>query len=259
MITLRIQEIADAKSKPLTLEELSQVSGVSLKVIQDYATKPIKTLTEEVADNLRKLADKLEVDVLELVMPVRQDVDVLEVKPVDKQEAVKLEIRKIAKDTKDWNLQELSKQCEVDLIIVEFYSKQPIYKQKLDETSAKETLSKICKALDCQIEDLLVEVKAEELPETKLRIEELAAERGLSLNDLSLLTRLSYEFIDLVATQPINVDLLSDLFTENEIVESADNKIPTDDNKIPPNVYVLRPRFCRHLGFWFPGICRRRF
>ncbi|MBD1882155.1 helix-turn-helix domain-containing protein [Coleofasciculus sp. FACHB-T130] len=251
MITLRIQEIADTKQ--ITLEKLSQDSGVTLEVLQDYATTPIKTLTKEVAANLREIADKLEVDVLELVMPIPQDVDIVEVKPVDKQEAVKLEIRKIAKDRKGWNLQELSEKCKIDPIIVEFYSKQPIYKQKLAEPTSQNTLNEICQVLDCEIKDLQVEVKAEELPETKLRIEELVEAVGLSLNDLSLLTSLPYEFIDLVATQPIDVNTLSGIFTENEIAEPTDNKILSDTDS---DIYVLRPRFCKHLGVLFPRICR---
>ncbi|MBD1906763.1 hypothetical protein H6F53_14895 [Trichocoleus sp. FACHB-832] len=187
MIILCIQEIAAAKG--LTLEELSQVSGVSLEVIQAYATTPIETLTEEVAANLRKLASKLDVVVLELVQPV------------GKREAFRLKILEMAQG-KGLTLEELSHRSGVHPAVLVFYSTQSICKQKLDEPQHKKNLLDLCKALICSIEDLQIPA---DLSTTILRLNEKTKEKGLTLKELSVLTSLPYELIDLFATQPINM------------------------------------------------------
>ncbi|MBD2061496.1 hypothetical protein NDI37_20870 [Funiculus sociatus GB2-A5] len=196
MIILRIQEIADAKG--LTLEELSQVSGVALEVLQAYATTPIETLTEEVASNLRKLAAKLDVVVLELVQPVV------------KREAFKLKILEMAQQ-KGLTLEKLSDLSGVHLSLLALYSTQPISKQILETDPHSQNLSKICEELRCEIDELKA---VAELPKTRLHIEEFALEKGLTLEELCLITNLPKEFINFIATQPI---ILSSLVTEGDM------------------------------------------
>lgn len=211
MINLRIQEIAEAKG--LSLEELSKLSGISTEDIRAYSS--LETLTEEKAANLRKIAAKLNVPVLELV------------KPVVKPEAFKLKILEMAKN-RGLTLQELSKLSGVEFDAIAFYSTQAIYKQKISETPCQESLRIISKALDCSIEDLQVEA---DLPVNKLRFEAFTDEKNLSLEDISLLTDASQEFINLLATQPVDVDIVKELFKD----------IPDDANEICK-------AFCKIIG-----------
>lgn len=211
MINLRIQEIAEAKG--LSLEELSKLSGISPEDIRAYSS--LETLTEEKAANLRKIAAKLNVPVLELV------------KPVAKKVAFKLNILEIAKN-RGLTLQELSKISGVEFDAIAFYSTQAIYKQKISETPCQESLRIISKALDCSIEDLQVEA---DLPVNKLRFEAFTDEKDLSLEDISLLTNASQEFINLLATQPVDVDIVKKLFKD----------IPDDANEICK-------AFCKIIG-----------
>jgi len=190
-VRLRIQELAEAKE--LTLEEISNRSSVSVEAIQAYATATVE-LTEKIAIDLRNIAkpEVLDVAVVELI------------ESVVKREAVKFKIRDIARQ-KGLTLGQLSEATAINLLLIEFYSEQPIFKEQLIEPKLQNNLNEICKTLDCKIEDLIVKVEAEELPETKLRIEELLEEKGITLEDLSLLTELPNELIDLMATQPIDV------------------------------------------------------
>ncbi len=200
MITLRIQEIADEKG--LTLKELSQVSGVSLEAIQVYATKPVE-LTEEIATDLKKIATKLDVTVVELV------------KPVAKRQAFQLKIIEMAKQ-KGLTLKELSDLSGVHPALLAFYSTQSIYKNKLTESQVQKHLSQISGILECRIEDLKLVI---ELPTTMFRIEELLKDRNLTLYDLKMLTDVPDELIDLVATQPLDINSLSNAFLNSETQE----------------------------------------
>jgi hypothetical protein len=183
MITLCIEEVATAQG--LTLEQLSQLSGVSLQDIQSYLS--IETLTDETAANLRKIAAQLNVPVLKLV------------KPAAKREAVKLNILEIAQ-RKDLTLEELSNLSGVHPAILMFYSTQPLCKEKLSEIeSHNQYLTKISEGLNCTIEDLQTPA---ELPMTKLRFEELLQEQGLTVDELSMLTEIPEQFFDLISTQP---------------------------------------------------------
>lgn len=183
-VILRIQELTKLKS--ITLEELSQASNVSIEVVQAYATEPVNI--GEAANDLRKIANQLNVSVIDLV------------KPVVKREAFKLRILEVAKQ-KGISLNELSERSNVNPETLAFYSTQPICKQKFFESIHQINISKINKVLECCIEDLKV---ATDLPKIRLRVEELAAERGLSLENLKQLSGLSSEFIDLIATQPVD-------------------------------------------------------
>lgn len=219
MITLRIKEIIEARG--LSPETLSNGSGVPLKDIQAYITSPtIESITDIIAEHLRKIAKQLEVPVVELV------------KPVTPQEVFRLKILEIAQQ-KNITFEELSKRCEesgVHISILAFYSTQPISNQKLNELESKNKyLSKISQILECSIEDLKIAVEA---PIIKLGIAEWAAKKGLTLENLSLLTGLPLDFIDLISTQ--NLDN-ADLFV-------------TDNKEAMPNLFKLTMALTNHIS-----------
>lgn len=185
-VTLRIQELAEANE--LTFEELSKLSGVSVQDIQAYATAPVK-ITEEAATKLRNIASQLNVPVVELV------------KPIAKREAFRFKILEMAQQ-KGLTLEELSKRSGVNPALIAFYSTQPICKQKIAETQCMTSLYKISDTLGCRVEDLQL---AADIPVTQLRFEAFTDEKNLNLEDISLLTGYSQEFIDLIATQPLDI------------------------------------------------------
>ncbi|MBD2518485.1 hypothetical protein H6G93_26655 [Nostoc sp. FACHB-973] len=212
MINLRIQQFAEANG--LSLEELSKLSGVPLSDIQFYAT--IETLTDEIAANLRKIASSLNVSVVELV------------KPVVKQGVFRFKIFEMVQK-KGLKIDELSKISGVHPAIVAFYSTQPIDEDKLNELEFKNKyLTKISEVIGCSAEELKVET---DLPITKIDLKEWAEKRDLNLEDISVLTGIPIDFIDLISTQyidtPIDISLkdhISDgflgLMAENSVIAS---------------------------------------
>ena len=184
MVTLRIQELAEAKG--ITLEQLSQDCWLSVEKIQKYASESIE-IQEETAAELQTIATQLNVAVLELVKPVA--------KPV----AFKLKIQEMAQE-KGITLEELSEKAEVHPAILLFYSTQTIAKTQLEEPPFESYLSQISQTLECCNEDLKIPA---DLPLTSLRLTELAEERGLTLQELGQLTDIPYDVIHLMDQQPL--------------------------------------------------------
>jgi hypothetical protein len=188
MINLRIQEIAEAQG--LSLDQLSQRSNVSLQDIQSYEN--IQTLTDDIAKKLREIASNLNVSVVELV------------KPVVKKRGLRFKIFELIQK-KNLTIEKLSELSEVHPAIIAFYSTQPIDEHKFNELESKnEYLTKLSKAIGCSNEELKVEA---DLPITKLDLKEWAEKRGLNLKDISVLTNLPIDFIDLIATQYLDKPL----------------------------------------------------
>lgn len=186
---LRIQEFADAKG--LTLEELAQASNVSEEILKKYSTSSIE-ITEDSASNLRKIATKLDIAVAKLI------------KPVAKIGGFRLRIFEITKQ-RNLTLNQLSEISGVHPTLLAFYSTQAISKQKILEDETQENLSRISRALGVDIEELKV---ASELSETMLRVDDYVKEKGLTLEDLSILNNVPIEFMRLISTQPIDLDRL---------------------------------------------------
>ena len=205
MVNFRIQELAEAKG--LTLEELSQISGVAVGRIQTYTNTsfiPVE-ITEESATELRKIAVKLNVPIMDLI------------KPVPKSAAFKLNILEIAQQ-KGISFKELSERSGIHPTLLSFYITQPISKDKLTEPPFQTHINKISDILGCSPEDLKI---ASELPITRIRLEEFAKERGITLEDLKLLSGLPTEFIDLIATQPIDIQVWMQKKIDSEIIKSS--------------------------------------
>ena len=65
-------------------------------------------------------------------------------------------------------------------------------------------IKRISEVLECTIEELQ---EPATLPITKLDIESLSSQRGLTLEDLALLSDFPSEFINLIATHPVDKSL----------------------------------------------------
>lgn len=198
MVILRIQELAEAKG--ITLEELREISGISVENFQKYAGESIDVQEDSAAD-LRTIAKKLNVPVVELF------------KPVAKRGAFKLKIQEVAQ-SKGITLEELSERANVHPALLAFYSTQPICKNKLSEPNCEKHLNQISQALGWSPADLKI---IADLPTTRLRIQELVKERDLTLDELKVMSSFPPEFIDLLETQPVDVPAL--LENQNETIK----------------------------------------
>jgi hypothetical protein len=195
MVKLRIQEIAE--SKGISLEELDQLTGFSTQNLTESLRREnvnessnIENITLENAKQLRKKAATLGVSVLDLISPTAKKV------------AFNLKIIETAKN-QNLNLEDLSKLSGVDPAIVAFYSTQAISREKLAEPRFQEYLNRISETLNSSIQDLQV---LADLPKTKLLIEDIAQEKGITLQEMAVLMDVPSDFLDLVATQPIDTD-----------------------------------------------------
>jgi transcriptional regulator with XRE-family HTH domain len=202
MVNLRIRDLAAAKG--LTVSELSEVSGISSETMMKYATESVE-ITEETAANLRKMAEKLDVPVIELI------------KPINKPPAFKLRIIEKAQE-KGISLEQLSEKSGVHPAVLAFYATQPISEEKLADSNSQTSLGKINQILQCATEELQVVAN---IPTTKLGVEKLLEERMLSLEELSLLSNLPLEFVDLMATQPVDISTFESI-SGIELTESSD-------------------------------------
>ncbi|BBD61265.1 hypothetical protein NIES2109_40930 [Nostoc sp. HK-01] len=189
MIKIIIGEMA--ASKGVSLDEISRLSGISIEEIQSYST--IENITEDTFVNLRKIAARLNLPVLDLVQPIANQL------------AFKFKISEMAK-TKGLTLEELSEKSRIQPAIIEFYNTQAICQQTLTNPLCQTHLGKITEVLNCSLEELQF---SEELPPTYFRLEEIAKEKGLTLDELSLLIELPKGFVDLIATIRIDYSTLS--------------------------------------------------
>ncbi|RCJ29114.1 hypothetical protein A6770_01620 [Nostoc minutum NIES-26] len=185
------QMLNSDKAKDIAINLLSRASKISENKIKKYVNEDENFNITEKIDDLRKIATALDVKIIELV------------KPREKRAAVKLKISELARK-KGIELKDLAEQSGVYFPVLCFYSSQPIEKIKLEDEPFHTNLINVCKVLSCSIQDLQDEEKVE-LPLTRLRVQELLEETGLTVNELSLLSETTLEFIDLVATNPIDM------------------------------------------------------
>ncbi|BBD68474.1 hypothetical protein NIES4072_42140 [Nostoc commune NIES-4072] len=185
------QMLDPVKANEMAIDLLSKASGISPDNIQKYANENEDFNITEKIEDLRKIAKALDVEMLELV------------KLKETREAVKLKIAKLAQN-KNLSLKELANQSKVDFPILWFYSSQPIEKKKLTQEPFQTNLNKISRVLNSSFEDLQG-IEQAELPQTTLQVKEFLDAADLSINDLSLLTGVNREFIDLVATNPMDL------------------------------------------------------
>ncbi|MBW4676827.1 MAG: helix-turn-helix transcriptional regulator [Desmonostoc geniculatum HA4340-LM1] len=179
------------KAKGMAVNLLSKAADISAPDMAKYADENTDFAIAEKIEDLKKIAAALNVGILELV------------KPNEKREAVQLKIVELA-EQKQLSLKELGEKSGVYYLIICFYSTQSIEKKKLKQEPFYSNLNKISQILNCQIEDL-IEKETLELPPTTLRLQEFLQATELNFDDLSLLTETTPEFLELIATNPIDM------------------------------------------------------
>lgn len=185
MVTLRIQELAAAKR--MTLEQLSQDCGISVKKIQTYASESIE-IQEETAAEIQKIAERLEINSL----------DLLQSNP--NSSFIRLNIIQKIQE-KSLTLEALSEKSGVHISVLAFYTTQPISRERLAEAKFQENLEKICACLESSLKELIIP-KAN-IPFIKFDIDSVISHANLTPQKFSLLSNISEDCIDLIRSQAL--------------------------------------------------------
>ncbi len=211
MVSLRIQEFLNARG--LSRTDLSSLTGIAEDTINTYAAESID-LSQETAQDIRTIAGKLGIPAAKLI------------RPTAKKPGIRLKILEQAK-AQDLTLNQIAERSNVHPYILGIYSTQVLLKEKYEEPKIQADISSIADTLGTSIVELSM---SSDPPITQLRLGEFLQEKGISLEELSLLYDIPSDFFDLIDSQPF--DLSS--FTANE---------------------TLRSLCCELLGCRCPGCC----
>ncbi|MCT7956758.1 helix-turn-helix domain-containing protein [Laspinema palackyanum] len=207
MVTLRIQELAEAKG--MTLEQLSQGCGVAIEKIQKYAADCIH-IQEETAPDINKIAETLEISSLELLQT-----------PTDIPILVKLKIV-YQLESNNLTLEDLSEKTGIHISVLAFYTTQLLYLSKISEPKIQKELTKISEVLGCTKDILIREQK--EVFWGRFDIDAFIKSQGLTEKEFILITNISSDCIDLLRTQPVKVSVPPTTFSrEGGVPYSASN------------------------------------
>ena len=197
MVSLRIQEFLDARG--LSRTDLSSLTDISEDAIDTYAAESIN-LNEDTAQDIRKIAAKLCIPAPKLI------------RPIDKKPGIRLKILEQAK-TQGLTLNQISERSNVHPYILGIYSTQVLLKEKLEEPQIQSEISRIADILGTSLVELSV---SSEPPITQLRLSEFLQEKGISLEELSLLHDIPSDFFNLLDGQPFDFSS----FNANEVMRS---------------------------------------
>jgi transcriptional regulator with XRE-family HTH domain len=189
MANLRIQEFLDARG--LTRTDLSRLTDIAENVIGVYADESID-LNQETAQNIRTISAKLNIPAAKLI------------RPVDKKAGVRLKILEEAK-LRDLTLTQISEDSNVHPLVLGFYSTQVLLKDKWQEARTQEDIGRIAAVLKTSPTELSV---VQDPSITQLRVKDFLQEKGITLEELSLLYDAPPEFISLLASQPFDFSLI---------------------------------------------------
>jgi transcriptional regulator with XRE-family HTH domain len=192
MVILRIQEYLDARG--LTIAELAQLTSIEEESLRTYSQESIN-LNQENTEHLRRIATKLNVPVAKLI------------RPAAKQAGISFKILEKAK-SQGLDLAELSRRSEVHPLLLAIYSTQVLLKDKWGEEQTQDNINRIAAELNSSPEEL---IKIEDPPITQLRMDDFLREKGMSIDDLSLLYNAPREAFELLASQPLDTLRFKDL------------------------------------------------
>lgn len=186
MAFLRIREFLNTQG--LDISELSKLTGISEDTIKDYINNSID-INQETSENFRKIARKLNIPVAKLI------------KPQKKQTGISFKILEKAKN-QGIDFTQLCELTKMHPLLLAIYSTQIILKDKWEEEQTQQNIQCIAKELNSTPEELVV---IEDPPITQLRMNDFLLEKGLSLDELSLLYNTPRDALDLLNSQPVDL------------------------------------------------------
>ena len=199
MVLLRIQEFLDARG--FTIDEFASLTGINEEVLRIYSTDSIN-LDQENTEHLRRIASNLNVPVAKLI------------RPAAKQAGVSFKILKKAK-SQDLDLTDLSIRADVHPLLLAIYSTQVLLKDKWAEEQTQENIRRIATELNSTPEELAT---VEDPPISKLRMDDYLREKGLSLDELSLLYNIPKEPLDILVSHPFDFSSFKELEKNSNIL-----------------------------------------
>ncbi len=190
MVHLRIQEFLDARG--FTIDEFAHLTDINEEALRTYSTESIN-LDQENTEHLRRIASKLNVPVAKLI------------RPVAKQAGVSFKILEKAK-SQGLDLNGLSGLADLHPLLLAIYSTQVLLKDKWEEEQTQENIRRIATELNSTPEEL---VTVEDPPVTQLRMDDFLREKGVSMEELSLLYDVPREALSLLDSQPFDLSRFS--------------------------------------------------
>jgi len=199
MARLRLQELLERRC--VTTSHLAKVTGLSVEQIDQLATDEV-IIDHENIQILQKIADKMDVPTLKLFKQFKRK-GAYKLKILEQLEAKKL------------TLDQLSECTQIEPLLLAIYATQAILEDKFNEDSFQEHLNKINKVLETNSEDLITITR--DVPLTRLRLDEIAEENGLTREYFSKVLNLSDNVMNFLATQPIDIEALKVFFNNTNI------------------------------------------
>ncbi len=192
MAHLRIKKFLSDRG--ITETDLSQLTRIPENTLNRYAQESID-INEDTVKDIRKIASQLNIPPAKLIQPVR------------KQSGIRLKIIEVLENSQDskLNFKKLSELCErlqVHPSILVLYSTQVMLKEKWEEEQTQKDISSIASILGVSIEELAV---IEDPPITKIRLDDFLKEKGLTIEQFSLLNDFPVTTTKFLASQPIDL------------------------------------------------------
>lgn len=189
MATLRVQKLSSDRG--IGLGELSSLTGIDEETLEKYASEDIE-INQETAKHLQKIAAKLDIPPAKLIEPVK------------KEAGRHLQILKALESPqhRGLNFDRLSELSNVHPSMLLLYSTQILSKQKWEEPQTQTDIGAIASVLDASVEDLVI---IKDPPTTGIRVADFLEEKGLTIQELSLVSDIPESTINFVASQPIDL------------------------------------------------------
>jgi DNA-binding Xre family transcriptional regulator len=191
MVTLQIQKFLDEQN--LSVQELSDRTAIPIALLERYLSPVNIELEEQAFEDLQKISNVLEISPLCLI------------KPKGLEKGFRLRLEEIAQ-AKGISFLDLCERTQISPIILSFYTAHVFTTASLKLQAQISTLDKICEALNCQIQDLLLEV---ELSFVRFHIQDLLNSINLDFDSLEKLTNVPKQILELVEINPIHPIFLS--------------------------------------------------
>lgn len=189
MPTLRIQKFLSDRGT--TVSELSLLTEIEEKTLERYAQEGVE-INPTTAKHLRKIASKLDIPPAKLIEPVKKEV------------GRHLKILKALESSQHQGLSfnRLSELAKVHPSMLLLYSTQVLLGKKWEEPQTQTDVSAIASALGTSVEDLIV---LKDPPTTGVRVSDFLEEKGLTIQEFSLINDIPESAVNFIASEPIDL------------------------------------------------------
>lgn len=198
IVKLRVREIL--LQEKISVGQLLENSDVTQTDIDSWEDAPVE-MTEELIEKLNSVARATNTSVLRFIGFSTQ-------KPAYRFRLFeRMEQQKIS-------LEQLSNKSGIHPLVISFYEMNPVARDRLCDEFELNHLNKLSCTLECSVDDLRIE---EILPKTRICVNSLALERGITLEELASLIGLPYDYLRLIEKHPLDLSTLLEESLDSEI------------------------------------------